>query len=233
MLDNLKDSDLFGRYYFKCVGQRLTGYYESIDYLNNYLLIEDGWVKNTTGFYINQSGDSLLNPEIRLSYYVPEDNVKKLNSFVNRVTKRKDFELALLKDETEKPREDRISPMYGSDWMNLMFRKFLCHTTLMFLDIMNTYDITKLAKKLIKVRYCQNKSCYKYLKKLFKKSIVYNSMKIEEREEYVKLCDFHDWRHFWVNLGLGYDMEPIDRAIFNKQSYFKRQEMIDDLRVYL
>lgn len=228
-VDNLKESDLFGRFYFKCKDTGLHGYYRGIIELWNNVLSKEEWTSSITGYYINQSGEVPNDVEIRLSFFIPYGKFIKLGKFIKNT--KMDF-CKLVSKKTEKPHEDKIDPMYGADWMNLTFRKYLSMTTALFLSIVNLDGIKKISTIMIILRYRQNKSCYKHLHRLLKNSGYYKSMKLENREWYFKLCDFSDWRHFWINMALGYDMDAIDRSIFNKQSYWKRIEMISKMKIF-
>ena len=69
-LTQLRETDLFGRFYLKKPnGGRFQGYYESLNGMRPFLRSKE-WLQSVTGYYVNVAGKQ---DAVRLSYWTTLD----------------------------------------------------------------------------------------------------------------------------------------------------------------
>ncbi|MGD8380949.1 MAG: hypothetical protein PVJ11_02295, partial [Syntrophobacterales bacterium] len=127
-LNQLRETDLFGRFYLKKPnGGRFQGYYESLSAIRPFLRSKE-WLQSVTGYYVNVAGKQ---DAVRLSYWTtaPEQTRKIVDLFVSQ-NGLKHIEEPVI------PKHTRNSTGYGDE--ELRFRRFLSTYTLIGLEIMET-----------------------------------------------------------------------------------------------
>jgi hypothetical protein len=215
-LDQLRETDLFGRFYLKKPnGGRFQGYYKSLNCMRPFLRSED-WLQSVTGYYVNVAGKQ---DAVRLSYWTtaPEQTRKIVDHFVSG-NGLKHIEKPII------PERARNSAGYGGE--ELRFRRFLFTYTLIGLEIMGT-DLLHARRLLATFRWQVMRAGKPYrphfLRTFEDQSFFFNSLSAAEREQFWRDLAYWpdpnkvDWAHLFVNMVLGADWFPIYQHFHSPQ----------------
>jgi hypothetical protein len=206
-LNNLKTTDLFGRFFLKAPnGGEFIGYYSSLDAIRP-LVVSEEWMKNVTGFFINVANVAGNFDAVRLSYWTasPKQIRQVVDEFVG------EHGLKSIK-EPPTPVQASNSELYGGE--ELRFRRFLSTYTLIGLDITKA-DLLHARCLLATFRWqvMRNRQPYKphFIWTFENYSPFYNSLAETEKDQlWLDLAHWPnppqmDWAHFLVNMVLGCD----------------------------
>ncbi len=205
-LIRLKETDLFGIFFFKGLSSgKLEGYYATLNALRP-LLKSNEWLQNATGFYINITKINEDLP-VRLSYFT--DSPKLVKEIVKNFVIKFGLKFAC---NSKIPHKAKVSEQYGGE--ELRFRKYLSTYTQIGLDIMKA-DILNAQCLLATFRFqvMRARKPYKshFIKTFESQSTFYNALSEDEKEEFWKdLSNWPnppqvDWAHMFVNMVLGCD----------------------------
>lgn len=216
-LTQLRETDLFGRFYLKKPnGGRFQGYYESLNGMRPFLRSKE-WLQSVTGYYVNVAGKQ---DAVRLSYWTttPQQTRKIVDLFVSQNG------LKHIEEPTI-PEHAKNSAGYGGE--ELRFRRFLVTYTLIGLEIMET-DLLHARRLLATFRWQVMRAGKPYrphfLGTLEDQSFFFNSLSTSEKEQFWRDLAYWpdpnkvDWAHLFVNMVLAADWFPVWQHFHSPQA---------------
>jgi hypothetical protein len=207
-LTQLRETDLFGRFYLKKPnGGRFRGYYESLNAIRPFLCSKE-WLQSVTGYYVNVAGKR---DAVRLSYWTtaPQQAIKIIDLFVSQKGL-KHIKKPII------PEQARNAAGYGGE--ELRFRRFLATYTLIGLEIMET-DLLHARRLFATFRWQVMRAGKPYrphfLGTFEDQSFFFNSLSAHEKEQFWRDLAYWpdpnkvDWAHLFVNMVLAADWFPV------------------------
>ncbi|MEJ2234350.1 MAG: hypothetical protein P8X67_10515 [Syntrophobacterales bacterium] len=202
-LTQLRETDLFGRFYLKKPnGGRFRGYYESLNAIRPFLCSKE-WLQSVTGYYVNVAGKR---DAVRLSYWTtaPQQAIKIIDLFVSQ-NDLKHIEKPFI------PEHARNAAGYGGE--ELRFRRFLATYTLIGLEIMET-DLLHARRLFATFRWQVMRAGKPYrphfLGTFEDQSFFFNSLSAREREQ------------FWRDLAYWPNPDKVDCVTFTRIAWLNR-----------
>jgi hypothetical protein len=203
-LENLTESDLFGRFHLALKGAvpSVKSYYDSLCALRP-LFRSTNWLNAATGWYLNIDDDC----RVRLSYFTRTPAAT--HAAVSDFARRAGFEEP---HSDAPPQSDRVSAMYGGE--ELRFRRYLATYTAIGLELLAA-DLLHARRLFACFRFCVMPPRLPYrpfFEPTFQRhSSMFGQLQRAAQEQF--WLDFAnwpdprqvDWAHMFVNMVLGCD----------------------------